>query len=534
MSSTFIRKFSVILLLNFLVSAAFAQGFGDIFQSYLIVNRGTGNEFFDLKASTSNPDFSGSLGTFNLSQTLKLNGAQNKTFKCNSLDITGGSLLYRVYPSSQTPGSFIGVSLGFSSNDAGAGSGCQNQTWQASGVDIDLLNGLCDGEYVIEVYTTANYTDIGGSGTFFANDGGANYKATFTVKNDDQAGIFESYAILNIDNTGNTYYNLQAPGTSTNADFDGLDLGDFCSGKTLTLSGAQNKTYRCGFNDILNGLLYYRIYPSGTTPTGSFTKVDLGFSTENPSPVNPSCLDQVWEKADASIDLLSGLSAGEYILEIYTQADYNYGPCSSVYYINKSGVNYKAKFSVCIASLPVSFSIFTGTRRGSNVDLSWATEAEKNTIRFEVERKTGGHFEKIGSVSTLGNTVGRTYVFTDINNQYNGVSQYRIKSVGKNNELKYSKIILVNNRQSGLQIMNIIPSLVEKSPINIHISSDRPLKIEVQIADISGKQIQRTAHQIIAGSNPTQIDVSRLLPGTYFVTAYSSEGKSGVYRFVKR
>jgi hypothetical protein len=517
-----------------MMTGSFGQS-GGIFESYLILSKGSFNEFYDLNANTVNPDFTGSLGTFNSGQTLILNGAQNRIFKCGSLDVTGGSLLFRVYPSGSTPGTFTGVPLGFKSDDGIPFPGaCPNQTWETSDVNIDLLADLCDGEYVLEVYTTADYTDGGTSDQFFANNGGNNYKATFTVKNDDQSGIFESYAILNIDNAGNTFYNLQAPVSSINENFDGLNLGDFCEGKTLTLSGAQNKTFKCGFNDILNGALYYRIYPSGTTPTGSFTKLDVGFSSEIASPVNPSCLDQVWETSDAAIDLLAGLPAGAYTLEVYSQADYTYGICSSIHYINNSANNYKANFSVCIASLPVTYSKFTGVRKGNDVELNWKTASEINTARFEVERKTNGRFEKIGTVSSTGNAVGGSYNFTDINNQFKGISQYRIKSVAKSNEFKYSKIIALNNQQTGLQIVNVVPTLVEKSNVVMNISSDKSLRIEVQLTDISGKQMQRTTHQLASGSNQLTIDASRLAPGTYFVTAYSSEGKSSVHRFVKR
>ncbi|HQK39451.1 MAG TPA: hypothetical protein PLO52_04970, partial [Flavobacterium alvei] len=63
-----------------------------IYESYAILNsNGGGNVYYDLQATTGNPDFNGAnLGIFNSSSTLILNGAQNKTFKCNTDDITNG------------------------------------------------------------------------------------------------------------------------------------------------------------------------------------------------------------------------------------------------------------------------------------------------------------------------------------------------------------------------------------------------------------------------------------------------------------
>ena len=42
-------------------------------------------------------------------------------------------------------------------------------------------------------------------------------------------GIFESYAVLKINGGVNTYYDLQA--STTNLDFNGLDLGTFTNGQ---------------------------------------------------------------------------------------------------------------------------------------------------------------------------------------------------------------------------------------------------------------------------------------------------------------
>ena len=71
-----------------------------IYESYAILNtNGGGNVNYDLQASTGNQDFNGlNLGTFNSSNTLVLNGAQNKVYKCNTDDIINGKLYYRINP----------------------------------------------------------------------------------------------------------------------------------------------------------------------------------------------------------------------------------------------------------------------------------------------------------------------------------------------------------------------------------------------------------------------------------------------------
>ena len=173
-----------------------------IFESYVIVN-GTS---YNLQATTGNPDFqSNNFGNLTCGTGLLLDGAQNKTFKCDSGDITNGTLRYEVYEtSSGSSGSFNQLNLGFLSNDGGAPSGCQNQTWETSNQGIDILSGLAPGNYTLEVYTTANYNatlsvdgtetqklnDLSGSGSksFSSLSLGSSQTYTLSVRIKDSLG----------------------------------------------------------------------------------------------------------------------------------------------------------------------------------------------------------------------------------------------------------------------------------------------------------------------------------------------------------
>ncbi|RYY45619.1 MAG: hypothetical protein EOO06_16180 [Chitinophagaceae bacterium] len=314
-----------------------------IYESYAILNFGGADVFYDLSASSANTDFNGApLGTFNSSQSLYLDGAQNKTFKCASpSDVVNGKLYYRVYLSSGAPGAFSSaVNLPFASNDGGTSCGGQNQTWQQAAAGINLLSGLCDGNYTVELYTTADIN----TGTATANNNGANYKATFTVSNAANSGIYQSYLALNANAAGNTFYDLQA--STSNPDFSG-SLGTFCSNSSLVLAGAQNKTFKCGANDILSpNKLLYRIYPAGSPTGGSFQQVTLPFIS-NDAGAGAGCQNQTWENLGNTTNILNGLSAGNYTLEVYTQADFNVnGTCAASHLANNSGTNYKANFTV--------------------------------------------------------------------------------------------------------------------------------------------------------------------------------------------
>ncbi|SHF89184.1 Por secretion system C-terminal sorting domain-containing protein [Flavobacterium fluvii] len=189
------RTFSLLLMVFIFIGInTTIKAQSGIYESYAILNsNGGGNVYYDLQATTGNPDFNGlNLGTFNSSNTLILNGAQNKVYKCNTDDITNGKLYYRIYKTTDTAPIFIDSSIPWLSNDGLTGFGCggsdQNQTWLLNGANINVLNGLCPGIYYLEIYTTADFTYTasgGGSGTHFAGNGGTNYKASFTVVGTD-------------------------------------------------------------------------------------------------------------------------------------------------------------------------------------------------------------------------------------------------------------------------------------------------------------------------------------------------------------
>ena len=138
-------------------------------------------------------------------------------------------------------------------------------------------------------------------------------------------GVFESYAVLKINGGGNTYYDLQA--STTNLDFNGLDLGTFTNGQTLVFVGGENKTWKNGGGDVTGGRIHYRVYTG--TPSGSFSNISFNWIQDLGNG------DQKWGATTGTTDVLSGLPNGVYTLEVYTEADTNLG----ARYSNNGGAN---------------------------------------------------------------------------------------------------------------------------------------------------------------------------------------------------
>ena len=101
MKKFYILRYLVILC--FITNYSFSQS--DIYESYAILDLNSfGNVFYDLNVDTGNPNFEGSnLGTFNSSNSLILNGAQNQTYKCGTHNILNSFIDYRVYLLGNSP-----------------------------------------------------------------------------------------------------------------------------------------------------------------------------------------------------------------------------------------------------------------------------------------------------------------------------------------------------------------------------------------------------------------------------------------------
>ena len=169
--------------------------------------------------------------------------------------------------------------------------------------------------------------------------------ALFLLPAQSQAawGVFQSYVILD-SGSGDQYLagGINADGASA---FAGTDLGDFTAADALTLNGGELKTYKNGSSNVCGSTLNYRVYASGETP-GAFTALGLPFSA------NLSGSDQKWATTGQAIDLLDALIAGDYVLELYWEADgndSNPSGCGESKYDSDSGNNFTATFSILSA-----------------------------------------------------------------------------------------------------------------------------------------------------------------------------------------
>jgi len=92
----------------------------------------------------------------------------------------------------------------------------------------------------------------------------------------------------------------------------------------------------------------------------------------------------------------------------------------------------------------VELGLFIAVPNGRTVQLNWETKTEKNSDKFNVERKTiGVDWGTIGSVkaAVLSNSP-KQYSYTDKNLQ-SGKYQYRLKMIDNDGTFKYSSAVEV-------------------------------------------------------------------------------------------
>ncbi|MGB0196480.1 MAG: hypothetical protein ACPF84_08105, partial [Flavobacteriales bacterium] len=169
----------IAFFLTALFTTSSARADWGIYQSYIIIDAGSGNTFYAGGINSESASaFAGShLGTFAQGTSLTLNGGELKTWKNGNSNVCSGTLFYRVYPSGSASGGYAGVALSYA-GELGGG----NQKWDATSAAIDLATGLSAGEYVVDVWWQAEGNQNGGCGQFqYDSNNAANFQATFTI-----------------------------------------------------------------------------------------------------------------------------------------------------------------------------------------------------------------------------------------------------------------------------------------------------------------------------------------------------------------
>ena len=158
--------------------------------------------------------------------------------------------------------------------------------------------------------------------------------------------------------------------------------------------------------------------------------------------------------------------------------------------------------------LPVNMGAFYAKRKNASVGLSWKTETEINVKEFILQRKVGGEFLDVATITAHNNSTGSFYTFSDINS-FKGVSQYRLKIVDLDGSFTYSEIRAVKGT-STVGDFTIFPN---PSSGNAKVTiTDISEPTDVQLVDNAGRVLKT-----VSMNNSNTADFNNLQKGMYMI-----------------
>lgn len=340
-------------------------------------------------------------------------------------------------------------------------------------------------------------------------------------------------AAMNCGVTTTSFTTGPKPVPPVNDNCDGaIDIATAVTASTLGATQSQPADACGGYTGFADDDVWFQFT---ATSTGTVTIILSGgsyfdgvlelFTGSCGSLTSLACSDQNAEGGNESITI--NVVAGTN----YKARVYSFG----------SGIGDRGEFSIAATGepLPVSLIDFKGENINGNNVLSWSTATEMNNKGFQVQYSIDGkNFTDIGFVNSKqesGNSASiLRYQFTD-SKYTTGNAYYRLVQVDKDGKSNFSKVILVKgNKIASLTLSALYPNPA-KEKLNILLSSPLNNRVNIAIADLTGKIVRRQAFSVVKGENNFEMQISSLAGGTYFIKAtYENGRQQAVAKFVKQ
>jgi hypothetical protein len=175
-------------------------------------------------------------------------------------------------------------------------------------------------------------------------------------------------------------------------------------------------------------------------------------------------------------------------------------------------------------SLPVSPINFDVVRNGFRIEAIWSITSKLHHNYFTLERsRNGKKFEKVSvidAMSSINNLI--QYLETD-NQPLKGISYYRLKLTGQNNESTYSNSIKVNYTFAEKRQTNVVRKPLTSADLKLFLKNENNAEILMVLRDANGNEVYSKVIVAVENSEITGIDPeNKLAAGTYIITATSN------------
>lgn len=196
--------------------------------------------------------------------------------------------------------------------------------------------------------------------------------------------------------------------------------------------------------------------------------------------------------------------------------------------------------AVAIASiskqLPFNLDSFIATPADCHAVLNWATSNENGISSFVAEQSFDNiYFTAIGSVNASG--INGQFHYTITATQASGKSYYRLKIIGKDGLVSYSKVIECFNSCSDPEYMKVYPNPVTSyDKLFVKFGTAYRGNAILIIYNATGQKILENHFVVSNADNLVPVEVRSLASGAYFISLLTENRKQigSVQKFIKQ
>jgi len=316
-----------------------------------------------------------------------------------------------------------------------------------------------------------------------------------------------SSGILTGENSDNRVYgtsgtikaerNLNAPAEDNVAGLGAELTAPNNLGLTQIIRGHQQKTYNAGFG--LNR--YYEIHPtnnSGLNATLKFNYFDDELITPSGS-ITEAELDlwrfdgAYWTNQWATLDMVNNKLVKTGIPEFSTWT---------------SG-------SLTNNALPITLISFEAKCNEGRIDLSWETASESNNKEFKIEESNDAKsWIVVATIDGAGNSNTNKTYSTTTETSYPEGSYFRLKQKDYNGNSEAFDPKFVTCKVAAKNQVSIFPNPAVDN-VTVNIKTEMEMNSTLTLFSLSGQILFSQKVSLTIGSNPVNLDISVLPPGSY-------------------
>jgi len=203
--------------------------------------------------------------------------------------------------------------------------------------------------------------------------------------------------------------------------------------------------------------------------------------------------------------------------------------------VTQTGLTSFSDFTMSDATnpLPVELLAFNAQYRGTSVHLSWKTASELNTLRYEIQRRTVGDWEALGSVDARGSAdTPFEYSYADSILPQADRYLYRLKMIDRDGSFEYSREVLVQAlKPDGFRLFVNYPNPFNPST-TISFSLPSEQFVTIRVLDATGREVELLQSGMLPAGVHSSLFFARDLPSGVYTCVVTAGGEVRTGRIV--